>query len=431
MGFENRRLRIAAFVLASSAALAIVIGQLAGGLAFAAGSSGKKLGHFRGVVTAGNSAGKALRGDLFAKPTGAAGTSNLNYNGGPVMHSDGNYSIYWEPSGHSTTSNYKNVIDAYFSNVAAAEGATSNDYSVTTQYYDGSGPIAYSVSFGRRIVDTNPYPASGCISLSGPCLTDSQLQSEVNNVISANGLPHGLGSEYFIFTPSGVATCFDATGRDCSAGGLNFDYCAYHSSFGSGSSTALYAVMPYADVSGCNSGQSPNGDPADSTINVTSHENIETITDPLGTAWFDSSGEEIGDKCAWNFGSALGGNPGAEYNEQISSGNYWLQQEWSNASSGCVQRMSSSSGGPVAAFAFSPNSPTVGQSVSFNASASSDSGATITGYSWSFGDGKTGSGVTVAHAYSATGTYAVKLTVTDSAGKTSSVTHTVTVRRHR
>jgi PKD repeat protein len=136
------------------------------------------------------------------------------------------------------------------------------------------------------------------------------------------------------------------------------------------------------------------------------------------------------DKCACNFGSALGGSPGAQYNEQISSGNYWLQQEWSNASSGCVQRMSSSSGGPVAAFTSSPNSPTVGQSVSFNASGSSDSGATITSYVWSFGDGQTGSGVTVAHAYSAAGTYAVKLTVTDSAGKSSSVTHSVTVRRH-
>jgi hypothetical protein len=55
-------------------ALAIGMGQLAGGLAFAA-SSGKKLGHFRGVVTAGNGAGKALHGRLF----GAAGANNMNY----------------------------------------------------------------------------------------------------------------------------------------------------------------------------------------------------------------------------------------------------------------------------------------------------------------------------------------------------------------
>jgi hypothetical protein len=39
-----------------------------------------------------------------------------------------------------------------------------------------------------------------------------------------------------------------------------------------------------------------------------------------------------------HFGSALGGSPGAEYNEAIASGHYYLQQEWSNANSGCVQR---------------------------------------------------------------------------------------------
>ena len=77
---------------------------------------------------------------------------------------------------------------------------------------------------------------------------------------------------------------------------------------------------------------------ADDELNVTSHENIETITDPLGTAWYDASGQEIGDKCNFTFGSPLGGGAGAEYNEQISSGNYWLQEEWSNAASGCVQR---------------------------------------------------------------------------------------------
>lgn len=418
--------RLTVLAILGCATVVIVGGQLLGGLAQAAPASGKKLGHFRGVITSGNKAGRALHGRLFA---GAAGASNMNYYGGPVMHSDTNYTIYWEPSGHSTTSNYKNVIDAYFTNVAAASGATSNDYSVATQYYDSSGQIAYQASFGRRIVDTSSYPASGCPSSGGvPCLTDAQLQQEISKVISNNGLPKGLGTEYFIFTPSGVATCFGSTGADCSSGGQHFDYCAYHSSSGSGSSTLLYAVMPYAYVSGCNSGQSPNGDPADSTVNVTSHENIETITDPLGTAWFDSSGEEIGDKCAWNFGSALGGSSGAEYNEQISSGNYWLQQEWSNASTGCVQRMTTSGGaGPSASFTFSPAVPRARQTVSFNGSGSTDASGTITSFSWSFGDGKTASGGLVSHSYRRDGTYTVTLKVTDSNGQTSTASHNITV----
>jgi len=35
---------------------------------------------------------------------------------------------------------------------------------------------------------------------------------------------------------------------------------------------------------------------------VRTHEQIEAATDPLLNAWYDASGQEIGDKCAWNFG---------------------------------------------------------------------------------------------------------------------------------
>ncbi len=41
---------------------------------------------------------------------------------------------------------------------------------------------------------------------------------------------------------------------------------------------------------------------ASQTINVTSHEEMEAASDPELNAWIDSSGQEIGDKCAWQFG---------------------------------------------------------------------------------------------------------------------------------
>jgi hypothetical protein len=297
-------------------------------------------GHFRGIVTAQTKAGRALARKIAGRALGLGllgGSTNLQYNGGPVMHSDANYAIYWEPAGYSTSSTYKSIVNGYFTNVAAASGATTNDYSVATQYYDGSGHIAYSATSGGSTVDTDPFPSSGCIATSGgPCISDSQLQTEVSKVVAAHGWPKGLGAEYFVYFPPGVTTCMDVTSIECSGN----VYCAYHSSLGSGSSTILYANMPYDGVSGCDSGEHPNGDAGgDDEVNVTSHENIETITDPLGTAWYDASGQEIGDKCNFNFGSPLGGPAGAEYNEQISSGNYWMQMEWSNASSGCVQRM--------------------------------------------------------------------------------------------
>jgi hypothetical protein len=62
--------------------------------------------------------------------------------------------------------------------------------------------------------------------------------------------------------------------------------------------------------------------------NVTSHEYMEAITDADISAWYDSSGSEIGDKCAWQFSSCV----------PLSTGSWQLQQEWSNSASGCVQQ---------------------------------------------------------------------------------------------
>jgi hypothetical protein len=296
-------------------------------------------GHFRGIVTANTPAGHQLARQLATRGAGFGlvnSANNLQYNGGTVMHSDANYAIYWEPSGYSTTSTYKSIVGGYFTNVAAASGATNNNYSVATQYYDSSGKIAYSATSGGSVVDTDPYPSRGCVGAgTGPCINDTQLQTEVSKVVAAHGWPTGLGAEYFVYFPQGVTTCTSLASYECSG----TVYCAYHSSMGSGSSTILYANMPYDGVSGCDSGEYPNGNQgADDELNVTSHENIETITDPLGNAWYDASGQEIGDKCNFTFGSPLGGAPGSEYNEQISTGKYWLQEEWSNAASGCVQR---------------------------------------------------------------------------------------------
>jgi len=69
-------------------------------------------------------------------------------------------------------------------------------------------------------------------------------------------------------------------------------------------------------------------------------------------------------------------------------------------------------------FVFSPLTPETGQSVNFNASASSaGAGQRITSYVWDFGDGATGGGVTVAHAYAVAGTYNVNLTLIDDAAQ--------------
>ena len=124
----------------------------------------------------------------------------------------------------------------------------------------------------------------------GPALTDAEIQAEVTKAMQAKGWTGGIGHEFFVFTAKGEISC---AGVECS----NAVFCAYHSSFTSGSQEILYANQPYTGTTpaGCNTPTSPNGDPdADSTINVVSHELMETVTDPsVGNsnyAWIDSSG---------------------------------------------------------------------------------------------------------------------------------------------
>jgi PKD repeat protein len=123
----------------------------------------------------------------------------------------------------------------------------------------------------------------------------------------------------------------------------------------------------------------------------------------------------------WNWstpgGSVNGGATGSSISvTYASTGNYSV----SASNSGCTGAIGSanisiSSGGGgggggtlQAAFTFAPGAPKVGDTVSFDATSSTGS---PTGYSWDFGDGTSGSGVTVQHVYNNQGTYTAKLDV--------------------
>lgn len=82
---------------------------------------------------------------------------------------------------------------------------------------------------------------------------------------------------------------------------------------------------------------------------------------------------------------------------------------------------------PFASFTYSPANPAVGEQVTFDASASSDSDGTVDKYKWDFGDSSTATGKTAYHSYSAAGTYTVKLTVTDNSNLTNSTQKTITI----
>ena len=71
---------------------------------------------------------------------------------------------------------------------------------------------------------------------------------------------------------------------------------------------------------------------------------------------------------------------------------------------------------PEASFSASPSSGGTPLTVAFNAAASSAVNGSIATYSWTYGDGGTGSGVSVIHSYAYEGTYTATLTVTDDEG---------------
>lgn len=78
----------------------------------------------------------------------------------------------------------------------------------------------------------------------------------------------------------------------------------------------------------------------------------------------------------------------------------------------------------VASFTASTSTPQDNQTVLFDASGSR---GTIAEYQWDFGDGGRGSGRTASHAYTAPGTYVVRLTIVDPFGRSTSAAQTVTV----
>jgi PKD repeat protein len=83
---------------------------------------------------------------------------------------------------------------------------------------------------------------------------------------------------------------------------------------------------------------------------------------------------------------------------------------------------------PTAAFTFSPQSPSAGQAIFFNAQTSTaGTGRQIVSYDWDFGSGRTATGVTTTKGYDTPGTYTVTLTVTDDAGQKDTDARAVTV----
>ncbi|HEX2591611.1 MAG TPA: hypothetical protein VHL34_08955 [Rhizomicrobium sp.] len=269
-------------------------------------------------------------------------TSLTYHAGGSVMQPLVNfYVIYWMPNklqdgtttGISTT--YKQIQNA----MVGGYGGHSLS-SINTQYYQTiGGHTSYVTGNGvlaATYIDKGAYPASGCTSTARPnnCITDAQLQTEIQRVMTLNGWTGGMDKMFLVFTSTGEGSCFNASSTTCAYTA----YCAYHSYFTPPSGpNVIYSNEPYGDQTVCfGDGTSPhNFLDAEAATTAASHEISEAITDPFLNAWYDTDGNENGDKCAYNYGK---NHWNAGKANQKWNGEYFeLQMEWNNHTGSCTQ----------------------------------------------------------------------------------------------
>jgi PKD repeat protein len=168
------------------------------------------------------------------------------------------------------------------------------------------------------------------------------------------------------------------------------------------------------------------------SVSVVNASPVATFTHTCSTltCTFDASGSSDPDGTIknywWTFGDGATGWGAAVSHAYAVAGTYTVTLTVSD-NSGATSAQSTSVNltnvAPVAALIETCNSLTC----TFNGSGSADPDGTITTYSWAFGDGATGSGAIVTHAYAATGTYNVTLTVSDNGGATNTQSKAVTV----
>jgi hypothetical protein len=266
------------------------------------------------------------------------GSGNLTWHGGPIEHTPNVWLIFWGPNWNSD------------SEAVAARDVVINEFAdlghtryenILSQYYDAAGSVAKSLT-SNVFTDSSVPPSETTHCGGAPAVDDSSLQAEVNALISLRGLPHNDGNTtYLVFTEElflsypplrGTFEIWDPT-YGCSAPGSG-NYCGYHS-FDTTVNQA-YAAIPYPDLQNVQTCATPaivsvSSKDGAALGNTAAVEEAETITDPLGTGWYDSTALEVGSKCYFDFAETSGG-----YTYLNNGGSFVIQTLYSNASGQCA-----------------------------------------------------------------------------------------------
>jgi hypothetical protein len=223
---------------------------------------------------------------------GAGGNPDMSYHGGPILPSVTVEAIWWGSSWPSYAGDEITGMDSWYK----AVGETS--YAATVnEYTDSAGQsVTSSIAYQGHVVDGSSLPKR---------LSTSAILAEVCKVV-----------------PKPVANGYYPVYVDKPRG--NAGYCAYHSWGSCGGTPVEFGFFFKMDGdAGCDPDSTVAGqtEGLQADANVSGHELSETRSDPNGNAWYDNSGEENGDKCAWTFGGSY---------VLFGSQKWQIQGNWSN-----------------------------------------------------------------------------------------------------
>ena len=238
-------------------------------------------------------------------------TSGISYHGGPVMLGTPTIYYIW----YGTWSDNTPMI---LQNLAQTIGG-SPYFHINTTYSSYSGTISGAVAWGGYTTDNYSQ---------GKNLSDASVQAIVSSAINSGRLPRNANGIYFVLTSADVAE----TSGFCS------QYCGWHTYSNISGTNIKYGFIgnPSRCPSSCGAqSTTPNGNfAADSMASIIAHELEESVTDPNLNAWYDASGQENADKCAWKFGSVFRTSNGSYANVAFGGLYYLIQENWVNAGSG-------------------------------------------------------------------------------------------------
>jgi len=196
----------------------------------------------------------------------------------------------------------------------------SSYYNINSTYYDANNNhIKLGMANGGGTLDNYSL---------GSSLTYDNANQILINALNDGSLPVSDQAIYILLTS-----------KDVTLTGFCSQYCGWHAPVvyqGQYMKLIFVGDATTQCPSGCQAQHtSPNNDVGiDGMMSIIAHELSETVTDPLGNAWYDSNGDENADKCAWSWGPTKNAPNGSMYNITLAGVNYLIQQIWVNANGG-------------------------------------------------------------------------------------------------